>query len=140
MTRKLLLVLGLPLALVACGSKTYYVTSTEVPNSPETGYDTTDTTDAPIATAAPSTWSEEDEFIFDINESYGNNTGVSDDEMIESGYLVCTTLRGGASGYEIVEALSSSTNGDRDVEEFLSAVIASAVINFCPEQQYKFDS
>ena len=60
--------------------------------------------------------------------------------MIESGYLICTTLRGGASGYEIVEALSSSTNGDRDVEEFLSAVIASAVINFCPEQQYKFDS
>lgn len=137
MTRKLLLVLGLPLALVACGSKTYYVTSTDAPT---TTVKVTKTTDAPIATAAPSTWTEEDEFIFDINESYGNNTGVSDDEMIESGYLVCTTLRGGASGYEIVEALSSSTNGDRDVEEFLSAIIASAVINFCPEQQYKFNS
>ena len=138
--KRLIPIIITTLALTACGSKTYYVTDTEVPNSPETGYDTTDTTDAPIATAAPSTWTEEDEFIFDINESYGSNTGVSDDEMIESGYLVCTTLRGGASGYEIVEALSSSTNGDRDVEEFLSAVIASAVINFCPEQQYKFDS
>jgi hypothetical protein len=60
--------------------------------------------------------------------------------MIEAGYLTCTTLRGGASGYEIVESLSSSAGGDPDIEEFLSAVIASAVINLCPEQQYKFDS
>jgi hypothetical protein len=140
MTRKLLLVLGLSLALVACGSKTYYVTSTEAPNSQETTVKVVKTTDAPIATAAPSTWTEEDEFIFDINESYGSNTGVPDDEMIESGYLVCTALRGGASGYEIVEVLSSSANGDPDIELFLSSVIASAVINFCPDQQYKFDN
>ena len=140
MTRKLLLVLGLPLALVACGSKTYYVTNTEVPNSPETTVKVVKTTDAPIATPAPSTWTEEDEFIFDINESYGGDPGVSDAEMIEAGYLTCTTLRGGASGYEIVEVLSSSAGGDPDIEEFLSAVIASAVINLCPEQQYKFDS
>ena len=137
MTRKLLLVLGLPLALAACGSKTYYVTNTE---APDTTVKVVKTTDAPIATPAPSTWTEEDEFIFDIYESYGTDTGVTEQDMIDAGYLTCSTLRGGASAYEIIDSLNSSADGDPDIEEFLSAVIASAVINFCPEQQYKFNS
>lgn len=137
MTRKLLLVLGLPLALVACGSKTYYVTSTDAPT---TTVKVTKTTDAPIAIAPEPVYTPEEEFIYDVGSEYNGEFGVSDQDMIDAGYLTCSTLRGGASGNEVVNALSSSAGGDPDIESFLSAIIASAVVNFCPEQQYKFSN
>lgn len=50
---KRLAILGV-LILAACGgTKTIYVTDTEVPNSPETTEKVAKTTDAPIATPAP---------------------------------------------------------------------------------------
>ena len=142
MTRKLLLVLGLPLALVACGSKTYYVTDTEVPNSPETTVKVVKTTDAPIATPAPTvpSYTSEDEFIYDIETSYGSYISVSDQDMIETGYATCESLWSGSTGYDVLNSIISSADGDADIEEFLTSVVASAVINFCPDQQYKFNS
>jgi len=128
------------LALTACGSKTYYVNSTEVPNSPETTAKVVKTTDAPIATAAPSTWSDEDEFIADVNNGYSRPIYLEDSDMIEAAYGVCDALRNGGTAYDVLDAITSSAEGNTDIEELLATVVAAGVVNFCPEQQYKFDN
>jgi hypothetical protein len=129
------------LALTACGSKTVYVTSTEVPNSPETTEKVVKTTDAPIATSAPEpVYTDEDEFIYDIETSYDKYISVSDEQMIDTGRATCNALWSGSTGYDVLNSIISSANGDADIEDFLTSVVASAVINFCPDQQYKFDN
>lgn len=141
--KKIIIATSILLTLTACGSKTVYVTSTEVPNSPETTVKVVKTTDAPIATPAPTqapaVWSDEDEFIADI---YNENTGpiyLEDQDLIDTGYAVCEGLRSGMTGYDALNAIVSSSEGDAAVEELLINVTASAVINFCPEQEYKFN-
>jgi hypothetical protein len=126
------------LALTACGSKTVYVTSTE---APDTTVKVVKTTDAPIATPAPEpVYTDEDEFIYDINTSYGNTIYLEDQDMIDAGRATCDALRSGSSAYETISAIASSAGGDPDIEELLTSVVASAIINFCPDQQYKFDN
>ena len=141
--KKLIIATSILLTLTACGSKTVYVTSTE---APETTVKVVKTTDAPIATspmdtyAPPVTWTDEDEFIADI---YNENTGpiyLEDQDLIDTGYAVCEGLRSGMSGYDAINAITSSAEGDAAVEELLINVTASAVINFCPEQEYKFNN
>ena len=142
--KKIIIATSILLTLTACGSKTVYVTSTEVPNSPETTEKVVKTTDAPIATPAPTqapaVWTDEDEFIADI---YNENSGpiyLEDYDLIETGYAVCEGLRSGMSGYDALDAITSSAEGNAAVEELLINVTASAVVNFCPEQAYKFDN
>jgi hypothetical protein len=124
------------LALTACGSKTYYVTSTDAPT---TTVKVTKTTDAPIATSAPEpVYTDEDEFIYDIYNRYDETIYLEDQDMIEAGYTTCDALRNGMSGYEVLEVIISSGGGVSSIEELLGIVVASAVVNFCPEQAYKF--
>ena len=138
MKRLIPIIIG-TLALAGCGSKTIYVTDTAVPNSPETTEKVVKTTDAPIATQAPVMWSDEDEFIADIEASYRKYISVSDEQMMDTGYATCGALRSGSSGYDVLNSIISSADGDADIEDFLTSVVASAIINFCPEQQYKFN-
>ena len=139
--KKIIIATSILLTLTACGSKTVYVTSTD---APDTTVKVTKTTDAPIATPAPTqppvAWSDEEEFIADI---YNENTGpiyLEDQDLIDTGYAVCDGLRSGMTGYDALDAIVSSSEGDAAVEELLINVTASAVINFCPEQQYKFNN
>ena len=126
------------LALVGCGSKTVYVTSTE---APDTTVKVVKTTDAPIATPAPEpVYTDEDEFIYDINTSYDNAIYLEDQDMIDAGRATCEALRNGGTAYETISAIASSAGGDPDIEELLTSVVASAILNFCPEQEYKFDT
>jgi hypothetical protein len=124
------------LALASCGgTKTVYVESTD---APDTTTKVVKTTDAPIATPAPTlppvTWTAEDEFLYDVSVGYDGIIYVSDSEMIETGYTVCVALQGGASGGEVINAIIGA-GGDT---VFLTSVVASAVLNFCPDQQWKF--
>jgi hypothetical protein len=136
--KKIIIATITALALTACGSKTIYVTNTE---APETTVKVVKTTDAPIATAAPApVYTTEDEFIYDINTSYDNVIYLEDQDMIDAGYATCDALRSGSSAYETLSAIASSADGDPDIEQLLTSVVASAIINFCPEQQYKFDN
>ncbi len=124
------------LALTACGgTRTVYVTDTEVPNSPEKTV--VKTTDAPIATPAPTQapWTEEDEFIYDIESNYDGTIYVSRSEMIETGRIVCESLLNGMTGQEVVWAIENA-GGDL---EFVQLVALSAVANFCTSQVYKFN-
>ena len=126
------------LALVGCGSKTVYVTSTE---APDTTVKVVKTTDAPIATSGPEpVYTDEDEFIYDINTSYDNAIYLEDQDMIDAGRATCEALRNGGTAYETISAIASSAGGDPDIEELLTSVVASAILNFCPEQEYKFDN
>jgi len=137
MKRLIPIIIG-TLALTACGSKTVYVTSTE---APDTTVKVVKTTDAPIATPAPEpVYTDEDEFIYDINTSYDNTIYLEDQDMIDAGRATCDALRSGSSAYETISAIASSADGDPDIEELLTSVVASAIINFCPDQQYKFDN
>ena len=133
MKRLLPIVIG-TLALTACGSKTVYVTNTE---APDTTTKVVKTTDAPIATPAPTQapWTEEDEFIYDIESNYSGTIYVGRYQMIETGRIVCDYLLDGMSGQEVVWAIENA-GGEL---EFVQLVALSAVANFCPSQIYKFD-
>ncbi len=125
------------LFLAACGgTRTVYVVNTDAPDTSAPKR----TTDAPIATPAPtlppSTWTVEDEFLFDIQDSYFGTIYISESEMIETGRLTCEALLNGASGEDVLWAIVGA-GGDT---EFISAVVASAVVNFCPSQAWKFET
>jgi Protein of unknown function (DUF732) len=131
---KRVLALGL-ISLAACGgTETVYVDRTD---APDTTVKVVRTTDAPIATPAPPAWSEEDEFLWDIQNEFGY-TGVNDSDLIETGYLVCDSLRAGAQAWDVATALEQSAS-DYRTRDMLIAVTASAVLNFCPDQYYKFE-
>lgn len=136
---KRLVTLGtIALALTACGgTRTVYVNTTE---APDTTVKVVKTTDAPIATPAPTqppvVWTEEDEFLYDIETSYYGTIYVSDYEMISTGRLVCDSLLSGMSGQEVIWAVVQA-GGDTD---FVTTVVSSAVVNFCPSQIYKFEN
>jgi hypothetical protein len=134
--KKIIIVATALIALTACGSKTVYVTNTE---APDTTTKVVKTTDAPIATPAPTlppvTWTAEDEFLFDIKNSIGY-VAVSDYDLLDTGYMVCSTLRGGATGQDLIIAIT----GVGYEQEFLVAVSASAVLNLCPDQAWKIES
>ena len=135
--KRLIPIIIATLALTACGTKTVYVTSTE---APDTTVKVAKTTNAPIATPAPTapSYTSEDEFIYDIETSYGSYISVSDEQMIDTGYATCDALWSGSSGYDVLNSIISAAGGDADSEDFLTSVVASAVINFCPDQEYKF--
>lgn len=134
--KKIIIATSILLTLTACGSKTVYVTDTEVPNSPETTVKVVKTTDAPVATPAPEpVYTEEDEFLYDIHSNYYGTIYVSDQQMIETGRVVCQYLLDGMSGQEVVWAIENA-GGDID---FVQTVALSAVANFCPSQVYKFN-
>ena len=139
--KKIIIATSILLTLTACGSKTVYVTSTE---APDTTVKVVKTTDAPIATPAPTqapaAWNDEDEFIADIYNANSGPIYLEDYNMIETGYVVCEGLRSGISGYDALDAIVSSSEGNAGVEELLTNIVASAVVNFCPEQAYKFDN
>lgn len=133
--KKTIITLGALLTLASCGgTKTVYVVNTD---APDTTVKLNTTTDAPIAIApAPApmpTYSAEDEFIFDIESSYGT-IYMDEQELITVGRTTCSTLRGGATADDIYLAINSVT-GD---QEFVIVVVSSAIVNFCPDQSYKF--
>ena len=121
--------------LAACGgTKTVYVTETD---APDTTTKVVKTTDAPVATPAPTVpWTDEDEFLLDIKTNYFGTIYVSDYEMISTGRVVCDSLLSGMSGEDVIWAIVGA-GGDT---EFITTVVSSAVVNFCPSQAYKFEN
>jgi hypothetical protein len=124
---------GLSLIAACGGTRSVYVKTTDAPDTTTT---VVETTDAPIATPAPAPWTDEDEFLYDIKTSYYGTIYVSDYEMISTGQVVCDSLLGGMSGEEVIWAVVQA-GGDT---EFVTTVVSSAVVNFCPSQIYKFEN
>ena len=130
---KRLLAIGV-LGLAACGGTTteriVYVPESTTTTMPKV----VKTTDAPIAA-----YSDDDEFVASVENLYGGYTGVTDQDMIDSGRATCESLRAGATAQQIADAANNSADGDYDIYNLLSSVIASAVVVYCPEQGWKFE-
>lgn len=128
--RKTLLATTTLLALTACGSKTVYVTA-EPASTPAP------TTKAPV-TAPPTTQAAltpgtTEDFIIAVEAMTGPLL-ISDAEVIETGILTCDFLRDGGSAYDVSVAVNENPD-----PEFISAIVAAAIVILCPDQQYKFD-
>lgn len=137
MKLKSTLAIGL-LALTACGgTKTVYVVNTDAPDTTVKQVATTDApVRTPVRTTPPVYYTAEDEFLFDIESSYGPIL-ISEATVIEVGYATCEFLRGGGTKQDLLWAMESSIVSSGGDANFVVAVVASAVVNFCPEQAWK---
>jgi predicted small lipoprotein YifL len=117
-------------ALTACGTKTVYVTAEPASTPAPT---TTAPITAPPTTEPAFTPGTTEDFIIAV-ESMTGPLLLPDSEVIETGILTCDFLRDGGSAYDV----STAVNDNPD-PEFISAIVAAAIIILCPDQQYKFD-
>lgn len=129
MKTKLIIGLG-ALALTACGgTKTVYVERTD---APDTTTKVVRTTDAPIATPAPS-FSDEELYVLGVHATAGQAVYVDDEMLIETGYGICSALDAGASMDEVAIIAVTQAGGDDRILSLFASVTASAVYNLCPE-------
>jgi len=132
---KLIIALG-ALALTACGgTKTVYVANTD---APDTTTKVVKTTDAPIATPAPSL-SDEDLFLLGVYSSNTNPVYVDDETLIETGYATCLAFDGGATLEEVAVIAVTQAGGDDRILELLASITASAVYYLCPQHAWMFE-
>lgn len=120
------------ISITACGkTETVYIEKSTLPP-----------TTSPTTTQTPQTtqpaWTQEDEYLWDIKSQYGSSI-VNDATLIETGHAVCDTLRAGVPIEQVIFALIQSSQGNYQIQEYLTVVVASAIINFCPEQQYQLN-
>jgi hypothetical protein len=99
-------------------------------------------TDAPQTTkpVPERTLTDEEQFVMDVYDLYEGVIYVDDQMLIDAGYETCRLFRQGATLQDVIDVLNESSGGDPQVYELLSAVVTAAVFDFCPDQQYKFDS
>lgn len=85
--------------------------------------------------------SAEDEFLYDVH-SVGNSVIESntDAQIVSVGHTVCDTLDKGNTVDDISRYLIATGDytTDNDIE-FVSTMIAGAVVNLCPEYDYQID-
>ena len=136
-----LIVIALLASLAACGSKTYYVSQTAAPTEAPTTTKPRPTTTAPkpVYTTQPSYGSsyDEDMFVASVYDLFSGPIFVSDYEMIKTGRMTCASLQSGMTGDQLFDTLIDASNYDAQTLEFLSAIVASAIVWFCPEQAWK---
>lgn len=129
------------IGITACGkTETVYIekstttpATTDTPTStPETTYQTLPAEPAPAEPA----WTVEDEYLWDIKSQHGTAL-VDDTTLIETGYIVCDTLRAGVPIEQVALTLIQSSQGNYQIQQYLTTVVASAIVNLCPEQQYQ---
>lgn len=118
------------LTISACGSteKIVYMPT------PEAEYTSTE---AP-QTYSSSFTSTERTFLSDVRDLYDGVIYAEDQLIVDAGYETCDLLRAGSNMQDVIDVLNESAQGDSSIYELLSAVVVSAVFNFCPEQEYKF--
>ncbi len=140
--KKLLLVASL-IFIAACGSKTYYITETVPASAGEKSTTTTavqrTTVPKPVYTTQPSYGSnyDDDMFVATVYDLFSGAIYLSDDDLINTGRSTCVSLRNGMTGDQLMEVLITSSGYDESILELLSAVVASAIVWYCPEQAWK---
>lgn len=97
-----------------------------------------------FAAAAPeptSTWSVEDEFLSDVHSNGGSRIrNVSDEELLGMGYEICDLLDSGNSVMDLARAVAMNGTDDEAQVKAITAVIAGAVVNLCPEYSYQLEN
>ncbi len=127
------------ITLVACGkTNTVYVVDTlpediEVTEAPAT----TKPKPRPTTTVynPPSNYYTYDEqaYIDGVYSMYNNVIYLTDDELLNIAYTICSTLDTGVSVQAVVAVISASMPGmTSDTAEFVASTMASAIYNICP--------
>lgn len=135
--KKIIIALTATLTLAACGSKTVYVVDT-TPESVSTDAPTTTrpkpaTTPAPTLPPANNYTSDEDLYISGVYSMYPRTIYLSDYELLNIAYTVCDTLDTGVSLDTVVAIIAANMPATNDMAEFVSAILASAIYNICPQ-------
>lgn len=102
-----------------------------------------DTTPAPTKpTSPPTTQPQADEqgFIDATHSKVPVTRGLSDRDLLDSGYATCEGFASGLTLEDVVRIISDSAEGDPDVEDMLQWVAVNAVVYLCPEFSYKMES
>lgn len=130
-------ILGLG-SLVACGEKTVYITQAP-PSTDATPSKTPTTTERPTPTVpeSPSPSQVRDEYLFDIYNSYDGPIYADDNLLVDLGVALCEQLQDGVSSDELTDFILLNTPSNVDLS-LIATINAAAVINFCPDQQYKY--
>lgn len=113
------------LLLAGCGTATPATTSTE---------DLTDFASVSTPTNA------EDEYLYDLH-NVGNYRieSQTDEWLIDAGYTVCDTLDAGYTVIDIAQMMVGSDLDDTGTQG-VAAIVAAAVLNFCPQYSYQIES
>lgn len=128
----------IPLTLVACGTKTVYVETTQ-PEKPVE--ETVVVTDPPVKTTIKVTTppvTDEDLFLDLVKTQYGGYVGVSDYTLLNIGYTMCDYLRQGGTVSSVSALIVNALPYDTESQLLAATITAAAVVYFCPEQGYKF--
>lgn len=143
MKKLLVISLGV-LSLAACTKETVYYVEATTTTSPKTETTVSRTTmPQRTTTAAPyNSYSFTEEMY--INSVYDLYTGyiyLSDDELLDLGWTICTVLDSGISiemlSYYFATEFLTQLYDPEDGAEFLAALTAAAVFNLCPQHKWQ---
>lgn len=127
--KKILLLTIAALTLTACGSQ----------STSDNYVDYAEPAPAPTQTQAASNYPE-DEYLRDLHNFGGSRiNNVTDDELIQMGYDICSLLDSGSTVSQLIYAVSINDVGDDEQNKAVLATIASAITNLCPEYRYQAD-
>ena len=142
MNRFIPIIIG-TLAITACGSKTYYVTNTEAPNSSVEVVNTTDAPKAPQTVATPSN-SDEDmflEYMYQEQSFFINQPPkTSDSQMLETANMCCEYLQDGSLDItQIVDAMVGEAD-NLETQDFFASLLFGAINYLCPDQMWQIEN
>ncbi len=142
MNRLIPIIIG-TLAITACGSKTYYVTNTEAPNTSVEVVNTNETPDATLA-VEPLPKSGEDmflEYMYD-EQSYFiyQPPKTSDSQMLETANMSCGYLQDGSLDItDIVDAMVGEAD-NAETQDFFASLLFGAINYLCPDQMWQLEN
>lgn len=118
-------------SLLAASCTTKEVRYIESTNPPTTAPKTTTTTARPTTTV--NYMSDADWFIEAIYEVMDGRVYASDNELLETGFLVCQAFDSGISADEVMIAMFESAPYGGSAQDLLVAVTVGATTFLCPE-------
>ena len=131
------------LTLAACGgTKTVYVVDS-LPEDLQTTQPSTITDPKPRPTTtlytppANNYSSDEDLFIAGVYSMYPRPIYLSDYELLNMAYTICSTLDTGVSLDTVVAVIAANMPATTDMQEFVAAILASAIYNICPRHAWQ---
>lgn len=145
--KKFFVATSLFLVLTACGeTKTVYVVDT-LPDEVTTTTELAPTTTKPRPTTTVSTYTpssgiysyREELFLDGVQAAYGSTIYVSDSDLVDMAYVICDTLDTGVSLETLITVVAAemSSYATADTYQFVTAIMASAIVNICPQHQWQ---
>lgn len=82
----------------------------------------------------------DEHFISDVEHWYGELfIPIPNDTMIDFGHMWCIAFQDGMTALDVQSRIDEGAVDQRDADLHF-AIVRSALFNYCPEQQYKWES